>query len=390
MKIIYLILFFYIFLLKSTLIATEKFNINKYLINGNNINKIYLPAGIYLVSSPIILSSNTILEGEGSETILKILSPFLYNRVITNSDFYKGNKNIILRNFKIEFEQKDQIIGESPGIIRFENTEDLKIVNLYMEIDSPNYCIDLASNTRNAIIKDCNIINKGRGGGIMVRNKDPSPINITNNILIINNFLKSFILDEPLAVFGWLGKVNNIRVENNKIEAEGASFGITVYGIDKINHTGEIQEVIIKENKIIGAKHGSLGIKGGAKNVNVENNLISKASGDGIFIHSGGKGLPEVSNINIIQNYISNVGRHGILATGSEINIHRNKISNTKNSGIYLNGIIYMFENQIENCNPGILVDGYQKKIIRKNIFRNSPIRILNHNNLDIKDNYIE
>jgi parallel beta-helix repeat protein len=119
-------------------------------------------------------------------------------------------------------------------------------------------------------------------------------------------------------------------------------------------------------------------------------NLISRAEGDGIFIHTGGSGLPEVSGVFVRRNEISDTGRHGILATGSEIIIEGNKISRTKASGIYIHGSVTVIENQIEDSKPGILADGGERIVIKRNRFRNAPLRILDKNGTEIGENVIE
>jgi hypothetical protein len=65
---------------------------------------------------------------------------------------------------------------------------------------------------QNAIIDNNVIENRGQGGAIMVRNKKQKPNMESKNITIRNNTLKSNG-DEPLAVFGWMGSVQNITIK---------------------------------------------------------------------------------------------------------------------------------------------------------------------------------
>lgn len=342
----------------------------------NGINIIHLPAGVFFISKTIRLTSNTVLEGEGDNTILRAVRPFTGPRFISNSDYRRGNVNIALRSLKIEFELP-VLEGDGIGVLRFENVDTLQIQDITMTVNSAMYGIDLASNIRRGLVERCTIVNHGQGGGIMVRNRNPNPSKASDNIIIRNNQLKSSIVDEPLAVFGWLGVVQNVLIEKNNVQALGASFGITVFGIGSPKHTGQINDVQIIDNEISGGKHSAIGVKGGARDVYVAHNLISDSTGDGVFIHAGGDGLPSVQDIKVYQNAITNIGRHGILSTGINIKVEKNVISNCKRSGIYVAGQIAVVGNKIDNANPGILVDGSPLSIIRKNILRNARILTL-------------
>jgi hypothetical protein len=362
---------------------------DRYTSIVNDIRIIHLPAGVFNISETIRLPSHTILEGEGNETILRIAPSFRGSRFITNREFLGRNTNILLRNFQVFFDMHSSLVGESPGILRFENVQNLEIINLTMKIDSQMYGIDLAGDVINAKVEQCTISNSGSGGGIMIRNRYSKPSKATTFVTVRDNSILS-VRDEPLAVFGWLGQVNNIRLEGNTVVAVGASFGITAYGIDSRGQTGVLNDVIITKNAVRGGRHGAIGIKGGAKNILVQDNNISKAAGDGIFIHSGGEHLPDASCISVKGNEITDSGRHGILATGSDIIIDTNKISNNKACGIFIHGIVSVTENLIENSRPGILVDGGERVVIRRNIFHNAPLRILDKSATEIEDNINE
>ncbi|PKN34112.1 MAG: hypothetical protein CVU61_10130 [Deltaproteobacteria bacterium HGW-Deltaproteobacteria-19] len=366
----------------------DKFDIKGFtkVVDGKYI--ISLPAGLYQISETIVLPSNTIFEGTGPSTILKVASPFFGQRFITNSNERDGCENITLRSFKMVFDLPI-LTGNLPGIMRFENVRNLQLNNITMILDTKYYGIDLSANIQSAIIENNIIENWGQGGTIMVRNRHRQTNKESNNIIIRNNTLLS-AYDEPLAVFGWMGSVRNITLEGNNVKGEGASFGITAFAIDTLGHTGKLSDVVISKNIITGGKHGAIGIKGGATNISVSENKIHHAAGDGIFIHTGGNGLPRVSDVLVIDNEISDTGRHGILATGSEIRIEKNKISNTNASGVYMHGTVTVMDNQVKDAKPGILADGDQMKLIKRNRFRNAPIRILNKKGTEIKGNITE
>jgi parallel beta-helix repeat protein len=334
------------------------------------------------------LPSNTILEGEGDQTILRAVPDFRGSRFITNREFLGSNTNIVLRDFRVEIVMSSFLIGDAPGILRFENVNNLEIKNLTMMIDSIMYGIDLSGNTNNAIVEKCAIINQGHGGGIMIRNRYPSQTRATSDIRVRHNRIVSFH-DEPLAVFGWLGQVQNVIIENNYVNADGAAFGVSAFGIDSPTHTGSLSDVRIEQNIVMGGKHGAIGIKGGAKIVVVKENKITGAGGDGIFMHTGGARLPEVSDIIVIGNEISDTGRHGILATGLNILIENNRIDKVKGSGIYVSGSNQVIGNEISNARPGILVDGNLPIVIRRNKLTGGDILNLNKAQTVIEQNRI-
>lgn len=323
---------------------------------------VHLPKGTFIIQQTIKLPSNCTIRGNGDSTRLVFVPPFNGQQMLTNADHVDGNENITIENLKIETYIRS-LTGEDVGILRVTNVNNLVIQNLTMSVDSLMYAIDLAAFCTNSIIKNTKIHNAGRGGCIMVRNKDHKPIETTNNIRIINNVLSSGMGDEPLAIFGWLGRVQNVVIQHNIISAQGASFGISVYSIDSQNHSGELSNVKVTNNIVAGGNVGGIGIKGGSKNVEVLFNKISETEQDGIFIHTGGKNLPKVDNIAIQDNKIQQVGRHGILATGNAVLVANNTISDCKQAGIYAqNGLI--MNNDISRCSPSILVTGNDVELL--------------------------
>jgi len=335
-------------------------------------NVIHLGRGTYSISKTIVLPSNTILEGEGDETILMAEDSFTGSQFITNSDFINGNTNIIIRNLKIEF-TLPLLPGAEPGILRFKNVEHLEIDNITMVIGSPMYGIDLSAQIRNAIVQGCTITNTNTvsGGGLMIRNGDPLPANATSGIVVRNNQIGS-ASDEPLAVFGWEGMTENIQIEKNTILAQGASFGVTAYGINSLGQGGQLQGVEITGNSVQGSKVGAIGVMGGAEQVTIFNNQVGDTESDGIFLDPGGDGLPAIRHINVRQNQISNIGRHGIFADGANVLVEQNEITNCSGSGIFSAAGVSMIDNVISVAHPGILVDGQSDATISGNVLNNA------------------
>ena len=130
---------------------------------------------------------------------------------MTNADPRNGNTDITVRSLAIEV-GAGQFVGDNPGILRFENVRNLELKDLTLRVRSKFYGIDLASQCRDALIEGCSIVNEGEGGCIMVRNRDASPERPTRNVRILRNRLGSGKVDEPLAVFGWLGMVQDVEV----------------------------------------------------------------------------------------------------------------------------------------------------------------------------------
>ena len=350
---------------------------------------IHLPRGTFTLPATLRLSSGTVLEGEGEGTLLRPDESFRGERLITNADPGSGNTEITVRSLAIEV-GAIPFSGDSPGILRFENVRNLDLKNLTLRLRSRLYGIDLAAQCRDAVIEGCSIVNEGEGGCIMVRNRSVSPERSTRNVRILRNRLRSGKVDEPLAVFGWLGVVRDVEVLENEVDAMGASFGISAYGIDAPGHTGSLARVRIEGNGIRGGRIGAIGVKGGAREVDVVDNRIDSAGGDGIFLHAGGKGLPEISDVRIRGNRISNVGRHGIYATGKAVTVERNEIRDCGKVGVYVGNGVAVVGNRVENASPGILVDGTRDRVVRENRTRNAPIRVIGKDRTGISGNVEE
>lgn len=364
--------------------ASNPLKVNQILIKGDlsryaRVNKdgvrvIHLSDGIYIMTTTVRLSSNTILEGEGPKTTLKAASDFHGQQFITNSDSISGNKNISLRSFKVQFEI-DTVSGDAPGVLRFSNIDGLSISDVVMALNTKMYGIDLSAYVRNASVQGCTIANGGHGGDIMVRNGDKTGSHSTDGIRILHNHLSSCD-DEPIAVFGWLGIVSDVLVDANTVEAKGASFGITAYGIDKQGETGKLERAKITGNVVNGGRVGAIAVKCGAESIEVEDNLIKDTANDGIFIDPGGNFLPPPNHLTISGNSIENAGRHGMYVIGKDISLKENRIKHCREVGIYVHevqgGKIHVLDNCIENAERSILVDGPFSGVILNNTINNT------------------
>lgn len=354
-----------------------------------NTQIIHLPKGTFQISSTVRLPSNSILEGDGSDTVLVVSPNFLGEQFITNDDHIGGNRNITIRSLQIRFDLP-KLKGNSPGILRLENVDTVTIRDLVMSIRSPLYAIDLASYCRNVLIENCDITNYGGGGSVVIRNRDTRAGHVSSNISVQKNVFRSQSGDETISIFGWLGILNNVTAKNNNVVAGSASFGIAAYNGNNIQHSGTLSNAIISDNTVVGSRVGGIGILGGAKSVAVVRNTIRNTAGDGIFLHKGGEQLPEVVDISLKDNTLEHIGRHGIFATGRNIIIDNNRINDCKQSGIYIGNDVTVTHNLITNSSPGILVDGYRNRKVQYNKLIGSDIRVLNSDWKGIDNNTIE
>lgn len=322
---------------------------------------VYLPEGKYLVATTIAVPSDMEIKGSGPNSILLMPKVFGGRAFITNEDHQGGNKNITLDSLAIVMNISG-MRGDSPGLLRFENVDTLKIENLSVDAGSRLYAVDLASCVRNASVDNSNIKNSGPGGCIMARNGNPGGLCPSYNIKIENNKVSSGVLDEPIAVFGWLGVLKDVRIAGNQVGAAGASFGITAYGTGKPADTGQLSGVEITGNTVTGGNNGGIAVMGGAASVNVSGNHISNTKNDGIFIHAGGKGLPSPQDVKVDGNDVSDAGRHGIYAFGAGVEISGNHIKNCGNAGIFAAGETQAGPNVIEGCLPAVFYARHTNK----------------------------
>ncbi|MFH1984398.1 MAG: right-handed parallel beta-helix repeat-containing protein [Pseudomonadota bacterium] len=311
--------------------------LSRYEVPRPGEEKIYqLPKGLFLVTEALRLPSNSSLQGDGPETVLKPAPQFTGSRFITNADFERGNTDITLSGFKVVFGVKE-LPGSLPGLMRFENVGRLSIHDITIEADTKYFCIDLSAAARKATIRSCRIVNQGSGGCIQVRNRLSRPDRGSSEIVISGNLVASAV-DEPIAAFGWLGTLSRVIVEDNTVNASGAAFGITAYGIDSTTHTGHLDHVAILGNVVTGSRNGAIAAKGGARRVQIRDNRIRQTLNDGIFIDSGGAGLPAVHSVDVSGNTIEDAGRHGVYARGQAVSIRNNWILRSRGAGIFISG----------------------------------------------------
>jgi putative cofactor-binding repeat protein len=101
----------------------------------------------------------------------------------------------------------------------------------------------------------------------------------------------------------------------------------------------------------------------------VVGNTVTNTTQDGIFIYPGGDGSPPPpAGVSVAQNSISNIGRHGIFASGVDVQLEQNDIANCAEGGIYAAAGVSIIGNVINVAHPGILVEAKSSAIIRDNV----------------------
>jgi nitrous oxidase accessory protein NosD len=122
-------------------------------------------------------------------------------------------------------------------------------------------------------------------------------------------------------------------------------------------------------NTIAGSTVGAIGVFGGAQKVNVVSNTVQNTVKDGIFLESGGDGLPAVGTVSVLKNAISNIGHNGIYANGVDVQVLQNVITNCSASGVYAAAGVSVIGNTISRAKPLITAEVEDNATIHDNIF---------------------
>lgn len=159
----------------------------------NNYKKVFLPRGTYLFSKVLKINSNTLVIGEGDETILKAVNKEIHLEV-------KNTNNILLTNFKIYgnglIDTKGVVISSSQNIhIKKIWADKMGLQNIYSDPINDQkggfgfliYSEDNSSSSKNINITHCKASNIGGGGnmrgdGFIISNNDTSGKSNISNI----------------------------------------------------------------------------------------------------------------------------------------------------------------------------------------------------------------
>ena len=304
--------------------------IQKAIDTGKNV---YIPHGIYIITS-ITLKSNQIITGDGIDnTILKAANLTdtigLSELALIKTDYTHKQKNIKIINLTINMHAQDQIdLDETQGF----------------------HAIELI-NTDNAVIENIEVIDPhGRAIAIITKNNGDDMIDgsytkgaIIKNCIVKLNNLKYNTLNEGILIFvGGAGnntwwttpgdldqRIYNVLIENNIIYSnqnyvnQNNFYGIVVVGtvnsiirnnyVEYTQKTGisadvRNENVNIKDNTIKGVPlHGisKVGYGWSERPLVIADNHVSEC-GVGIYVET-------LEAMKIMRNYVKNCNIRGII-----------------------------------------------------------------------------
>jgi len=269
----------------------------------------------YLVDSSILMSSDTILEGEQGVVIKLIDNAHWskFNSIIRQKDFSltqdyidgKRYKNITIRNFEINGNANNQKepAGQSYySLIFFQNTTHIKIYNMYLH-NNLNDAITITSAGVQPIythIYNNRISSVGHDGIYILW---------STNFDIYNNIITGHRTDAGIRVEnGSDFKIYNNTIGNNPDNVYSGSSAIQIESKGDLS----LHNVSITDNYLFGGSyyHGiwlnrttNSGDLESHSGVSITNNIISSYRGSGVYIN--GFNDTNISN-NIIEGDKSN------------------------------------------------------------------------------------
>jgi hypothetical protein len=371
----------------------------------NSASLVVIPEGIYKIQSAVRLENGLTLEGTRGSSIILIDDTFKKGRyfpenefAILNKDFsqsYDGgtvDRHITIRGITFVMNKTNtDSIATILGLANVENViiEDCDFIIENNRITGNN--IDLYAACKNVTISNCFIKNDTGaeyGAGIMVRcltDDGYDTDNETAGVLIENNSLEKNGNDEAIAVWGCVGQVRDVVVQNNSIEAYGRVPDVIIDAFaGEFNRysTARTENVVFDGNTITTEDIAYTIFQVGQNtdtvsrldNVSITNNTINaKVSATGYTTVIKSYGQDNYTNILIDSNRITNTGSvnicYGISGKGmvsnNEINglfnasiaygatSYQNTINdNTK--GAAFENVAYVDSNIINNCLVGI------------------------------------
>lgn len=363
-------------------------DLNDYIKNPANqakdptswITTVKLPAWVYIVKKPVILESNFTLNWVGTSTVINIANTFTGWRMFTNKAYLTYtwiDSNITISNLQINVPSFGSWEVTSDWVMRFGYVNNFKIDNIQVNANTTRYLVDFAMKTKNISIINSKLINWVKWGwAIMIRNmsSDLSDAATSSNILIENNVMNSAVVDEPLAVYGWLWRTENVVVNKNTITVNDSSYGITVYNTSPTSFTAgskwTVSNVKLTNNIISGWRVASIGIMAWANNVEVSTNTITNKYWNGISIHKWSlTNFPNPKDIRILNNKISDITRNGIFASWDAVIIKNNSITNCTVAGLSIGDNMVIESNTINWWKPAIRIWGKWNQVINNIIY---------------------
>lgn len=326
------------------------------IIAANGERAIYVPEGTFYISKPIIIPSDTFINGASREkSVLKL------HEKICENDFPKCRMIISenpASNIKITNITLDGNIGLTHGLaIDFKGVSSSEITNVDI-IDFSSHGITLNEGSNSNRIALCKVIRVGQfgisvfsdghynyiedntiedsGQGIVIDDCTTGGEHLpsSHNTISGNNVVNCYF---GIIVEG----SNDNRVENNSlINKNGGLVAIDVWagGYDGVARPLGSDNVI-RNNRIDYVKSQYL-MRIMGKRVLIENNLMNGAIYDGIFVRSirdWDLSSDVNSEIKVVNNEISNTGRWGIMIEEcTDCEIIGNSINGAGDSGVMI------------------------------------------------------
>lgn len=336
----------------------------------DNGGTLFFPEGQYLVTSPLYLTGDVNVKGEGiqSELVLRMTNQEVYSIVVgaaspTDTTPWRGTFE------KLRIDCGNHV--ENATIINLFRAEDYVFRDLLFHHP---FAISIKANInsnfatgfirrRNGkylninIVIDPTIDKEGRGGiSVTAGSSDSESDYDENNHFWVENCRMTGTSDDPIAFHG---NCKNIFIRNNYLEGKDGRILIS-HGRDVIIDSNEMRHTTT-QGWFISAFHEN-DKAGQPKNFIVTNNICHTVNGEGdgprqILRFNGVDGLT-ISNNQLINNYTSDHVTRSIEVKDDEAN--PSKIFRAKNTVITDNFLQKGFMDISGTENDGIVITGNQ------------------------------
>ena len=305
--------------------------------------------GLFTLTNPILISSDTILDIQGEIIIPASMVDYLY--LISNKDHVLGNVNIEILNGRIDgnlsSDHATPTTMPTDGLrpIRMYAVQNLTIDNVEVYC-SPTYGIELARignvGCERAIITRCRIYNAWYDGIIC---DDAGQVQISNNIVEYTAF-RSGLGDSISAYNG----SSSVIITNNWVRWGNGS------GIGVVSSVKGITAFVTVSGNLVYDCDGA-GVLVSPESASEDNRTIDVSiTGNTLYYNAWGIMLQFVSGVTVSGNVIAGSTYSGIWANTSDcLSIVGNSIYNNAESGGDYQGITILDSDSIgvliSSCN---------------------------------------
>ena len=270
---------------------------------------IYIPKGTYMVSSNLPIYANTLIYGDGENSIIKVQAGFPKDKYVLD---IRNVSNVSISSLTVH-----------------GNSSEISTANGYSASTAPKL-IDIRTSNRVGI---SNVFIKGNiGTGI--RNISSKNINISNC---------TFSNVQNNIYFSGTGATDTITIDNNLTKG-------TIYGLFIYNGSSTVTNLVVTNNTLDGKEGGF---------IKATNLTKAEISNNKIINSQYGMVIQTSNNLVIKNNYFdgekhkSSGGEYGIsLETSSNIDLDGNTIKHTGYMGIrsLSNTNAVIRNNTLEDC----------------------------------------